>query len=306
MLALGRQSARFVGWGSAVLVASLVITGCASSGHPPSTASATTVSTTVAPAVTTTVAPPTTSSTSVTATPVDLRVYFLRTDHLGVAHRRVPATTTTATAAVAQLLAGPTLAEAAAGLTSDIPTGTRLLGISIAGGTATVDLTGAFASGGGSLSMAARLAQVTFTLTQFPSVSGVLFDLDGRPVTVFGGEGIILDHPSTRASFESLAPAILVETPGPGDQVTSPIRVSGSANVFEAAFQVQLTDPSGRVIGDRQIMASSGSGTRGTFEASLPYGTGDAGPGLLTVFDLSAKDGSRQDVVTIPIVLAAP
>jgi len=154
--------------------------------------------------------------------------------------------------------------------------------------------------------MTARLAQVTFTLTRFPTVSGVLFDLDGRPVTVFGGEGIILDHPSTRASYESLAPAILVETPGPGDQVTSPIRVTGSANVFEAAFRVQLTDPSGRVIVDRPVMASSGSGTRGTFDVTLPSGPGDAGPRLLTVFDLSAQDGSRQDIVTIPIVVAAP
>ena len=135
MAALGRRSARFVGWGSAVLVASLVVAGCASSGHQASTAPPTTAatapSTTMAPASTTTITPLSSSSTTVTVAPVDLRVYFLRTDHLGVAHRRVPATTMTATAAVTQLLAGPTPAEAAAGLTSDIPAGTRVLGISM-------------------------------------------------------------------------------------------------------------------------------------------------------------------------------
>ena len=202
-----------------------------------------------------------------------------------------------------ELLAGPTSAEAGAGLSSTIPSGTQLLGIDIAGGTATVDLTGAFASGGGSFSMTGRLAQVTFTLSQFPSVTGVVFHLDGKPVTVFGGEGIVLDHPATRAGFESFAPPILLETPAPGDVVASPVRISGTANVFEAAFRAQLVAPGGHVLADIAVQATSGSGTRGTFDATIPYrGSGAA---TLAVFDLSAKDGTRQDLVEIPVTLQA-
>ena len=213
-------------------------------------------------------------STTVPARAVSLRLYFMRADKLAVASRSVPA----------------------------IPAGTTLRGVSISSGTPTVDLTSAYSSGGGSLSMVARLAQVTCTLTQFPTVSGVVFRLEGAPVTVFGGEGIILDHPATRSSFESVTPAILVEGPTPGSRVTSPLRVWGTANVFEAAFRVELTDRTRRVIGSWPVQATSGTGTRGTFDVSIPF-SGAVGAATLSVFDLSAKDGSRQDLVSIPVQL---
>jgi len=87
-----------------------------------------------------------------------------------------------------------------------VPTDTRLLGISIKNGIATVDFTSEYQSGGGSLSMQMRLGQVVYTLTQFPTVKAVRFQLDGAPVNVFSGEGIILDHPVGRSDYADLAP----------------------------------------------------------------------------------------------------
>jgi spore germination protein GerM len=52
-----------------------------------------------------------------------------------------------------------------------------------------------------------RLAQVVYTLMQFPSVKAVNFSLDGKPVTVFGSEGIVLDHPQERSDYEDVAPS---------------------------------------------------------------------------------------------------
>lgn len=271
------------------------LTGCGSSRSGTTAPSLST-----APATTATTSGP--APTSATGAPVDLRAYFLHGDKLDVAHRSVPATVEVARAALTELLAGPTSADVAAGLASTVPTGTRLLGIDVAGGTATVDLSGEYASGGGSLSMTARLAQVTFTLTQFPTVNQVTFRLDGKPVTVFGGEGIVLDHPSTRASFESLTPPILVEFPARGATTGSPIRVSGSANVFEAQFRMELTDPTGRVLAGHAVTATAGTGTRGAFDTSVAY-SGYRGPATLTAFDVSPKDGSRIDVVRIPVQL---
>ena len=60
-------------------------------------------------------------------------------------------------------------------------------------------LLAAFESGGGSTSMFVRLGQVIFTLTQFPAVESVRFSIEGRPVSVFSGEGIVIDHPQARA-----------------------------------------------------------------------------------------------------------
>ncbi len=49
--------------------------------------------------------------------------------------------------------------------------------------------------------MQARLAQVVYTITQFPTVKGVVFSLDGEPIDVLGGEGIIIDQPLTRRDY---------------------------------------------------------------------------------------------------------
>lgn len=298
---------------SALALAS-VAAGCGSTsrggaGGATSTSAQLTPTTQTVPSTSSTSAPaPSTSVAATTTVPtgrVDVRVYFMHGDYLAVGHRSIQSAPRVAAAALTQLLAGPTTAESAAGLATAVPTGTRLLDVGITGRIATVDLSSAFASGGGSLSMVGRLAQVTFTLTQFPTVEGVVFRLDGKPVSVFGGEGIVLDHPATRSSFESVTPPILVEFPGRGWTVRSPFTVSGTANVFEAQFGAELRDGAGRLITERSIVASSGTGTRGTFSATVVFPTSSAGPATLTVFDISPRDGSHIDVVTVPLVLAA-
>ena len=147
--------------------------------------------------------------------PVALQVWFARGDQIVSEQRTHAATPRVATAAMQALLGGPSTAERAAGVTSAIPDGTRLLGISIKDRVATVDLTSEFQSGGGSLAMQMRLAQVVYTLTQFPTVSAVRFSLDGAPVDVFSSEGIVLDHPVGRADYEDLLVGTAAKTTAP-------------------------------------------------------------------------------------------
>src|SRR5439155_26106165 len=112
--------------------------------------------------------------------------------------RSEPKTTAVGGAAIDALLARPSATERAHGIGTLVPADTSRLGLDISGGTATVDLSSEYQSGGGSLSMTMRLAQVVYTLTQFPTVQRVALHLDGEPVTVFSGEGIVLDRPQTR------------------------------------------------------------------------------------------------------------
>ena len=126
---------------------------------------------------------------------------------------------------------------------TDIPDGTKLLGLTIKDGVATVDLSAEFESGGGRASILGRLAQVVYTLTQFPTVDQVLFKLDGEPVTVFGGAGVRLDHPVGRDDYTNQLPAIFMDRPAYGAALGHPGRVSGVANVFEATFRVRLPTP---------------------------------------------------------------
>ena len=201
------------------------------------------------------------------------------------------------------LLEGPTALETEAGMFTGIPEGTRFLGLTIDSGVAFVDLSSEYESGGGSLAMFTRLAQVVFTLTQFPSVDGVRFKLDGELVDILGGEGFIVDKPLSRDDYEDMSPAILVESPTVGMEVSSPMRITGTANVFEAVFQVNIVDWDGLIVADETVMASSGSGVRGTFDVTVPFEVNRPGLGALIVFSESPADGSQTDVVEIPLRL---
>lgn len=248
---------------------------------------------------TTTAEPP---RTETGAAEKSVLIYLIRGERLGVARRTVSNTRAVGAAALRELLAGPTPQEARAGLESHVPQGTELRGLDVAGGTATVDLTEEFVSGGGSLAIQARVAQVVYTLTQFSSVRRVRFAVQGEPVEVIGGEGLVVDPPVGRSDFEEVMPRILVESPAPGERVTSPLRLRGTANTFEATFQIEVLGAGGIVLASTFATATSGTGTRGTFDVRVPY-RGGPGEGTLRVFEFSAKDGSVINLVEIPVQL---
>ncbi len=238
-----------------------------------------------------------------TAQAVPVRIYLVRDEKLGVAGRTLPAGTQgVAAGAIEQLLAAPTAQDRRYRLGSAIPRGTRLLGVSIRSRTAYVDLSRQFTAGGGSLSMQLRVAQVVGTLTQFPTVRNVRFLIEGTPVESIGGEGVMVSPAVTLGDFEDVLPAILVEGPVPGAAVKSPFRLYGSANVFEAQFNMRIMQGA-TVVTERSVMARSGSGTRGRFSQAIRYPSSARGRATLEVFDVSEKDGSRTDVVRIPVTL---
>ena len=239
-----------------------------------------------------------------------IRVYFFLesfTHQPGLAPilYEIPRTQAVATAAMGFLLDGPSDMEdpTQPALFTTIPDGTRLLGITIDDGVATVDLSREFESGGGSASVFGRLAQVVYTLTQFPTVDAVTFTLDGEPVTVFSGEGVVLDHPVGRADYTDQLPAIFVDRPAWGAALGNPARVTGLSNVFEATFRVAILDASDDVLVDVKAMAACGTGCWGEFDATLPYSVGAAQWGTLRVYDLSAKDGTPENVTDYPVWL---
>ncbi len=189
-------------------------------------------------------------------------VWFAKGESIVPVARTHQPTPGVATAAIEGLLAGPTRAERRLGLTTAVPTGTRLLGISLANGVATVDLTSEYQSGGGSLSMQKRLGQVVYTLTQFPSVRSVRFRLDGAPVNVFSGEGIILDHPVGRSDYKDLAPASPTVTgiwrPLPHAPIAAPdLLLSVWTGEEMIVFgRVDKHGPTGEILGSTNVAAA--------------------------------------------------
>ncbi len=218
-------------------------------------------------------------TTTAPAQMADVSVYFLRDGEVWPVRREVDTTGGEATAAIAALLQGPTAQEETdLDLTTAIPDTDEDAEVAIEDGVAELQLDVQLAPAG--------LAQVVYTLTQFPEVERV--DVQEQIVT--------------RADFEEQTPAILVESPLAFEEVASPLQASGTANTFEANFEYELTDTDGRIVDDSFVTATSGSGTRGTFDFTTDaYTVPFDGLGALIVFERSAEDGSRINLVEIPL-----
>lgn len=100
-------------------------------------------------------------------------------------YRYINKTQAVAKSAVEELLKGLTEQENIQGYFSNIPIGSKLNSISIANGIAKVDFNSLTESGGGSCSMASRVAQINATLKQFSTVNSVTLSIDGRTEDIF-------------------------------------------------------------------------------------------------------------------------
>jgi germination protein M len=258
---------------AALLVLAALAAGCGKSSSrqasPPPASTPSTPATTAA----------TTQTTPSVATTF-VRVYFLRDGKVAPVAREVPETRAVAFASLEELFAGPNATDRADGLASALPANASPGAVTLVGHVAMIDLP--------QLSRAA-LAQVVYTLTQFPTVHGV------RTARSIGDAKAL-----TRADFEDVTPQILVESPLPHETVASPLRVRGTANTFEATFDVALFDSAGRKLLQKFVTATSGSGTRGTYDVTLTFPDTDT-PRWLEVFEPSAENGEPLHRVRIPL-----
>ncbi len=278
--------------------------------EPTTTITTETTTTTIEP---TTTALPTTTSTGTEVT--GQTVYFLLEEldlddgspgpYLVPVYREAPVSENAAETSLRLLLEGPRADEVSGipPISTAIPDGTTLLGVVVEGVTATVDLSGEFDEGGGSFGMLARLAQVVYTVTRAAEVDEVVFSIDGEVVTVFSAEGIELDGAQQRDDYYDMLPPIFVDSPAWGQPTTSPIRVQGLSNVFEAVSQVMLTDDDGAPLYEDDVLATCGTGCWGEWQTEIAYTVDREQFGALIVWEFSAKDGSRINIREYPVIL---
>lgn len=218
--------------------------------------------------------------------------------------REVDRTVAVARATIEELLAGPTTAEreSVPAISTAIPQGVRLLGITINEDIATIDLSSEFEATDDSAAVAQRVAQVVFTLCQFDSVAEVLFRQEGSAVSIQTGDGNLVSRPVGIHDYLDFAAAITVESPVYGGPGGNPLRVTGFGAAFEATFQYALADSDGLILEEGFAMTNNGTGW-GAFDFTIDYEVARPQVGALIVWVNSAEDGSRIDIREYPVAL---
>jgi spore germination protein GerM len=189
------------------------------------------------------------------------------------------------------------------GFDTAVPEDSAVDSLTMDGSTAVVDLSDEFAGGGGTFSITARLAQLTFTLTRIDGIDDVLLVEAGDPVTVFSSEGLVLDGPMERDDFEDFVPGILVDFPAAGASVPATFEISGVAAAFEGVFQLEVLEGNTVVFAPDFVSTSQGIGF-GDF--TLEAATG-AAPGTnltIRVWESSAQDGSVISERYVPVTVS--
>ena len=311
-----RTSATFMG----ALAAALVLTACGGTNGGTSTtdttdtgASATATSAASPTGAASTSATPSPTATATTGAAAGAAAYLMLDASSGDegGPYLVPVWVPDATAlpdALTAVLEGPAVLEgtdaASPAIGTEIPDGTSLAGVSVDGGTATVNLSATFDDGGGSATMFARLAQIVFTATQFPDVDKVAFQLDGEDVTTFSSEGIEIGGGIDRSFFEGtgVLPRIFLDRPAWGQRVTTPFSLTGRArDLFEATFQYEITD--GDQVLHKSFVTAEGSQGWNGFDEPVDFTVDHEQQATISVIDESAEDGSITFQREYPVTL---
>jgi hypothetical protein len=223
----------------------------------------------------------TTSHRVPAAAPVSSHEIWLTSDHhLFLTHADTPDTPRDA---LQRLLRGPTDEQSGAGVASAIAGGTELANLTVEDGIASVD----FSTHVESDPLAD--AQVVYTLTQFPDVKRVLVnDQEGGPLS--------------RADLADQLPPILVEQPEIGDEVTSPVTIAGTANVYEANVTIEIYAEEQRIV-QTFTTASCGTGCRGRYSDDVAFSVPQATPGTIVLYEASGENGQPLNMVRIPVTL---
>ncbi len=141
---------------------------------------------------------------------ITLELYFVKyiekEDKLKLVkvYRKVRKTDMPLTKAIELLIAGPTPEEERRNISSVMPAGLRLLGITIKNHIAYINFNEAFETGVGISMLQARLYQVVYTATQFKNIYGVRILINGKAKKFFSAEGLSIGKPLYRLSKEPI------------------------------------------------------------------------------------------------------
>lgn len=123
-----------------------------------------------------------------------------------------------------------------------------------------------------------------------------------RVYSVSPKDGSVQNLVSVPVTISAEQPAIVVDSPLCGAEVKSPVTISGTASVFEAALVVVVKDSLGQELARANVLASNSVG--GTFSQDLSFSLpGGSENGTIEAFNVSPRDGSTINVFSVPVML---
>jgi len=186
-----------------------------------------------------------------------------------------------------------------------VPAGTKIRGVSVHDGLATVDFSReVLRANVGASGEELGIKSIVNTVAEFPGVQKVSFLVEGaldQEAKNWWGHVGLHAQPFVKDVAKVYEPAIWLTSPTPGQVVASPIEVRGSARVFEAAVSARLLDDAGKELASGFATAAQGAPGRGDFVLPLKYQANSPGQGKVEVYWDSPKDGKEMDKVVIPV-----
>jgi len=116
------------------------------------------------------------------------------------------------------------------------------------------------------------------------------------PDVLYPGYRLVIPLPSSTN--------IVVFRPLPGSRIAAGTPLAGSARAFEANVLYRVRDDAGRIVArERAVTAAEGAPAFGAFSAPIAFDAAPGTPaGAIQVYTRSARDGSIQDLVEVPVL----
>lgn len=237
---------------------------------------------------------------------LNLAVYYVKMTADGAYLVRevhqVPYTKEVARAAMEELINANPVTPGAARV---LPSATKIRGINIRDGFATVDFSKeVLRANVGASGEELGIQSIVNTLTELPGVQKVSFLVEGKldqEARDWWGHVGLYAQPFTRDVSKVYEPAMWVSSPAPGQKIGSPLEVRCSVRVFEGTVSARLTDDTGKLIAEGSRIENLTRPARGDLVLSMPFNVASSGHGKLEVVWKSPKDGKELDRAVIPV-----
>lgn len=266
-------------------------------------------------------APPITTTITTTTAPspatMAVTVYF----HKGAADdptrvvpvvRTVPRTEMVATAAVRELLGGPTASERAAGYRSQFSAATAglLRGVRVDGGVAYVDFhdfSRIIPSASSSFGSAALLAELDTTVKQFDSVRSTVYSFDGDIDAFYEWLQLSppIGTPDEQAAGIAAARQFLTSVVGMNDPQAGPLRLTGDATA-QVTFLARGPDgkPVPGLVTVVSLRREAGWTVTATRTATILVVSPTAGNKITSPVRVSGRAHAFEGLVTVRVLAA--